>query len=71
MGKLCLFPVLCFTVFVVSTFDPTKLSSLQKRVNLDDNEANLITGNFDVTNWPNLAEQDCYIALCLLDGRRV
>jgi hypothetical protein len=27
--------------------------------------------DFDITNWLNIAEENCYAMLCLFDGNRV
>jgi hypothetical protein len=43
---------------------------LVKRVR-GDSPANAIEGSFDVTNWPNIAEENCYAMLCLLEGNRI
>lgn len=32
---------------------------------------NPIPITFDITNWPNIAEEDCYAMLCIFGGQRV
>ena len=45
-------------------------TELQSRA-LGDSEGNPYDVQFDISTWPNIAEEDCYIALCRIGGRRV
>jgi hypothetical protein len=45
-------------------------AKLVKRVP-GDSASNPIDADFDITGWPNIAEENCYAMLCLLGGNRV
>jgi hypothetical protein len=36
-----------------------------------DTQYEPIEATFDIHDWPNIAEEDCYITLCILGGNRV
>lgn len=36
-----------------------------------DTASDPIDITFDITGWPNIAEENCYAMLCLLNGNRV
>ena len=76
VGRLCLFSLLCSTTLaapVAELFDefdgPFNETELVKR-NLGDQD-DPIDATFNIANWPNIAEQDCYAMLCLLNANRV
>lgn len=82
-GALCLLSFLCcMTVAApITTGDENELmdndsifskgnETLTKRVP-GANRNNPIDATFDITNWEDLAEQNCQIMLCLMGGNRV
>lgn len=76
VGRLCLFSLLCYTAIAAPILDSTDESDvsfnesavLQKRVPGDASDPWL--KNFDTTNWPNIAEENCFAMLCLFGAQR-
>ena len=74
--RLCLLSILCYAAVAAPIVDGTdefdvsfnESAVLQKRVPGDAN--NPWPKNFDTTNWPNIAEENCYAMLCLFGGQR-
>lgn len=77
LGKLCLFSILCPITLSAPVIEQGThvyaLSSnesylIKKRVLGDQN--NPFPATFNIAGWPNIAEEDCYVMLCLLGGQR-
>lgn len=69
-SRLCLFSLLCSATLAAPVAEPINEAELVKRVP-GASAADPIDANFDITNWPNIAEENCYAMLCLLGGNRV
>ena len=83
IGKLCLLSLLYSIVSAapmaaVDTNESLRNeSSLSKDIGVlttrapGDSFLEPIDATFDITGWESIAEQDCYVMLCLMNGRRV
>jgi hypothetical protein len=69
-SRLCLFSLLCCATLAAPVAEPIDEAELVKRVP-GDSATNPIDATFNITNWPNIAEENCYAMLCLFDGNRV
>lgn len=68
---LCLLFLLCCSATlgapVPEATNITESLTFPKR----NTRANPIDATFDITLWPNIAEENCFIMLCLQNGNRV
>jgi hypothetical protein len=69
-SRLCLCSLLCSATLAAPAAEPINEAELVKRAP-GDSAADPIDAVFDITHWPNIAEENCYVMLCLLNGNRV
>ncbi|KAG2024222.1 hypothetical protein GB937_003869 [Aspergillus fischeri] len=65
---LCLFPV--FAAPVIEPTDETGLVARTGNTAPGGSKGNPKAATFDITGWEDIAEEDCYVMLCLKDGER-
>jgi hypothetical protein len=70
LGLLCVASLLLHSSLTfaapVEAVEATKVVKRATGTEADPHQA-----TFDISGWPDIAEEDCFIALCILDGRRI
>jgi hypothetical protein len=76
LAKFSLFSFLCSATFAALVIERDKYARsinetllVEKRA-LGDSENTLFPVIFNIAGWENIAEENCYIMLCLLNGKR-
>ena len=65
---LCVLSLLCSVTFAAPVAGSIDGTQLMKRGVPGRDKSNPIDATFDITGWPDLAEEDCYAMLCLGKG---
>lgn len=69
VGRLSLLSLLYCTAFAAPATNHSEVDLVKRAPGDSRNEP--IDAHFDTDGWSTIAEQDCYIALCILGGNRV
>ena len=77
--RLCLF-CLPISTILATPVDLVNNQTMMRRGGMDvahvwrrapGDQDNPVDATFDITGWPNIAEEDCFAMLCLEGGKRV
>ena len=78
--RLCLFSLPLSAIFaapvneidneLMARYDENGVVKLLERAP-GDTARNPIDVTFDISSWPDIAEENCFVMLCLMNGNRV